>query len=97
MAHDGVGNELRIAAEHFGISLSDIRSQRRTRTIHPARLWAAYLASVTTDASFEIIGQHMRRDDAVIRMYVRARARDVADNESSARLFAYLTARAQGA
>lgn len=92
--HKGVEKALRIAAAQFGVSVADIRSQRRTRAIHPARLWAAYLACMTTRATCAGIGARLGgRDESIIRMYARNRARAVENDEASARIFRLLKAR----
>jgi chromosomal replication initiation ATPase DnaA len=91
--HLGIENALRIAADHFGVSVADLRSARRTSSVHPARVWAAYLASTTTDASFATIGESLRRDSTVVRMYARACARKATATAEGALLYAALKAR----
>lgn len=92
MKLDAIDDVMRIVAEHFGVSVADIRSQRRSRDIHPARVWAAYLAAMTTDANFGAIGERFRRDHTVVRMYVRACARLVASDRRSAAMIEALHA-----
>lgn len=89
---DGVDDALRVAAKYFGVSVADLRSSRRTSLIHPARAWAAYLASTTTDASFGTIGKSLRRDWPVMRIYARSCARKAKTTEG-AQLYAALKAR----
>lgn len=94
MKRHPVNEALRIVSEHFGVSVSDIRSQRRTRDVHPARVWGMYLACETSGSSFEEIGQKFGgRDQTIVRMAARCCAREVAQNPESARLFGALTAR----
>ena len=94
MKRHPVNEELRIVSEHFGVSVSDIRSQRRTHDVHPARVWGMYLACETSGSSFEEIGQQFGgRDPTIVRMAARCRAREVAQNPESARLFGALKAR----
>lgn len=93
MKYDAIDEALRIVSEHFGVSVADMRSQRRTRHVHPARVWAAYLAVMTTDAGFAAIGRRFNRDHTVVRMYARACARAVADNQESAALYDDLKSR----
>ena len=93
MASHPVDNVLRVVSEQFGVSVADIRSQRRTRTVHPARLWAAYLACMTTSETFAAIGVRLGgRNENIIRMYARNRANAVTDDAESARLFSQLKA-----
>jgi chromosomal replication initiator protein len=90
---DAVDDVFRIVSEYFGVSVVDVRSQRRSRDVHPVRLWAAYVAVATTGASYAMIGARMgRRDESIIRMYARNRERAVAQDVESARVFAELTA-----
>ena len=84
MKHDAIDDVMRIVAAHFGVRVADIRSPRRSGDVHPARVWAAYLAAMTTDADFSAIGERFRRDHTVVRMYVRACARLVASDRQSA-------------
>ena len=94
MKRDPVNEALQIVSEHFGVSVSDIRSQRRTHDVHPARVWGMYLACETSKASFEEIGQKFGgRDHTIVRMAARCRAREVARNPESARLFGALKSR----
>ena len=94
MKPNAVEAALRVAAGHFGVSVADIRSQRRTQTVHPARLWGAYLAAQTSGASVADIGAALDgRDETIISMYVRARGRNVDTDEESARLFDLLKRR----
>lgn len=97
MKHYAIDNVVRIVAEQFGVSVADIRSQRRSRDIHPARVWAAYLAAMMTDADFETIGERFERDHTVVRMYARACARDVASNPQSAAMIDALSTRVREA
>lgn len=83
-----VDEALRIAAAHYGVSLADIRSTRRTRVIHAARTWGMYLASRATGASCEDIGKRCgNRDHTIVRAVLRGRAREVAENPHSASIF----------
>lgn len=93
MRHDAIDDVMRIVAAHFGVSVADIRSQRRSRDIHPARVWAAYLAAMMTDGAYETIGERFKRDHTVVRMYVRACARLVASDHQSATMVDLLRAR----
>ena len=91
---DQIDEAMRIAGEHFGVSVADIRSQRRTRDVHTARTWGMYLACVSTKASFEEIGLRFGgRDAGIVQAVMRGRARDVAGNEASAQVFSALKAR----
>lgn len=93
----GIHDAKRIVADAFGVSVQDMVSQRRSRDVHAARLWAVYLACETTQATFAEIGKAFgNRDETIVRMYARARARQVATDESAARLFDELKARALG-
>lgn len=83
-----------VAGSHFGVSMSDIRSQRRSRDVHAARTWGMYLAAATAGASFEEIGKRFGgRDYTIVRAVARGRAREVADNPASAELFEALNAK----
>ncbi|WP_431201569.1 helix-turn-helix domain-containing protein [Bradyrhizobium betae] len=82
----GVDDALRVAAKHFGVSVTDLGSARRTSLIHPARVWAAYLASRTNDENLASIARNLNRDVTIIAMYVRAQARLIAANEENFRL-----------
>ena len=94
MKRTAIDDALRIVSEHFGVSVTDIRSQRRTRAVHPARVWGMYLACLTTGATFAAIGQAFGgRDGTIVRMAARACAREVAQNESSASVLNALKAR----
>lgn len=84
---DPVDHAMRVAAEHFEVSLADIRSQRRSSDVHRARTWGMYLARQTTGASFEEIAARFNRDHMMVRAVVRNRSRDVDDDSASARLF----------
>lgn len=98
MAHDAVEDVLRIVSGHFGVSVADIRSRRRTQAVHPAGVWGMYLACMTTDATFAQIGEHFGgRDQSIVRMCARACDRAAADDEDSARLFAALKAQRKNA
>ena len=92
MRPETVDDVLRIVSAYFGVSVADIRSQRRSRDVHPVRLWAAYIATTKTRASYAMIGARMGgRDESVIRMYARNRKRAVEQDGESARVFAELT------
>jgi|GEM_PF-6117243 len=93
MATHPVDHVLHVVSAQFGVSVADIRSQRRTRTVHPARLWAAYLACMTTGETHAAIGARLGgRDESIIRMYARNRANAVTQDADSARLFSELKA-----
>ena len=95
MKRHPVNEVLRVVSEHFGVSVADIRSQRRTREVHPARVWGMYLACETTGSSFEEIGRKFGgRDYTIVRMAARACAREIAQSPESARLFNALRHRA---
>ena len=80
-----VDDVLRIVNEHFGVSVADIRSQRRTATVHRARVWGMYLACMTTPATHEEIGKRFGgRDQTIVRMAARACARAIACKASNA-------------
>jgi len=88
MKRNPVDESLRIVAAHYGVSLADIRSTRRTRVVHAARTWGMYLASCTTGASCEDIGRRCgNRDHTIVRAVIRGRAREVEDNMDSAAFF----------
>lgn len=92
MKHDAVRDALGIAAAHFGVSARDIRSQRRNRFVHPARLWGVYLACKTTDATPAQIGKLCGgRCEATIRMYARACAHMVSTDKEASALFEQLS------
>jgi DnaA-like protein len=94
MAPHPVDEAMRIAAEHFGVSVADIQSRRRTADVHTARTWGMYLACVTTDASPEVIGERFGgRDHTIVSAVRRGRAREVRENGDSAALFKALKAR----
>ena len=83
---------MHVAGQHFGVTVTDIRSQRRSRTVHTARTWGMYLAAASTGASFEEIGKRFGgRDHTIVRAVARGRAREVADNPASAELFESLS------
>lgn len=85
---------LRVVAERFGVSVAEIRSQRRSRQVVPARLVAAYLAHQVTERSPIDIGRQIGgRDYTNIVMYCRTVARRVQEDEEFRRLVEDLTAR----
>ncbi|WP_040301432.1 helix-turn-helix domain-containing protein [Afipia clevelandensis] len=72
-------------SEAFGVTVRDICSQRRSRDVHRARVWAAYLACTKTGATASEIGRQLgNRDETIIRAYARACARQVAANAQMA-------------
>ncbi|WP_084244677.1 helix-turn-helix domain-containing protein [Rhodoplanes sp. Z2-YC6860] len=87
---------MRVAGEHFGVSIADIRSQRRSRNVHAARTWGMYLACATTEASYEEIGKHFRRDHTIVRVVERGRSHEIDDSKESAQFFETLKAQVQG-
>lgn len=85
---------LRVVAERFGVSVAEIRSQRRSRQVVPARLVAAYLAHQVTERSPIDIGRQIGgRDYTNIVMYCRTVARRAQEDEEFRRLVEDLTAR----
>lgn len=82
---DPVEQAMRVVAEHFDVSVADIRSQRRPSAVHTARTWGMYLAC-ESGASFEEVAAAFNRDHAFVRAVARNRARDVTDSRPSARL-----------
>ena len=64
-------------ADHYGISLDDLKSRRRHREVTVPRQLAMYLARELTDASFPRIGQEFggRDHSTVLHAYERIRAR----------------------
>jgi chromosomal replication initiator protein len=85
---------LRVVAERFGVSVAEIRSQRRSRQVVPARLVAAYLAHQVTERSPIDIGRQIGgRDHTNIVMYCRTVGRRVQEDEEFRRLVEDLTAR----
>jgi chromosomal replication initiator protein len=89
----GICDCLDIAAKAFGVRVADIRSQRRSRDVHTARVWAVYLAAMTTAASFEDIGKAFgNRDETIVRMYARACGRQVEADEGAMLQFRQLRA-----
>ncbi len=73
---------LRVVAEQFDVSVSDIKSQRRTREVLPARHVAAYLAHTASGMSPREIGAHLGgRDYTNIVMYCRGVVRRLQEDE----------------
>lgn len=84
---------LRDVAERFDVSVSDIKSQRRSRQVLPARHVAAYLAHTVSGMSPQAIGEHLGgRDYTNIVMYCRAVARLTGDDEEFKRVVDELAA-----
>ena len=72
-----------VVADQFGVSVADIRSQRRTRQVVPARLVAAYVAHEVTERSPQDIGRQLGgRDQTNIVMYCRTIARKAAEDQA---------------
>jgi chromosomal replication initiation ATPase DnaA len=87
---------MRVAGKHFGVSIADIRSQRRSKDVHAARTWGMYLACATTEASYEEIGKHFRRDYMIVQAVERGRSHEIDDSKESAQFFETLKAQIQG-
>lgn len=73
---------LDVVAGHFDVSIEDIRSQRRTRQVLPARHVSAYLAQRVSGLSMQQIGNRLGgRDQTNIAMYCRTVARRAEDDD----------------
>jgi hypothetical protein len=67
-----VDRALKVTAEHFGIALSDLLSERRTQPLVRRRQIAMYVARETTGRSLPFIGKHLGgRDHSTILHGVR--------------------------
>jgi chromosomal replication initiator protein len=87
---------LRLAAERFDVSVSDIKSQRRSRQVLPARHIAAYLAHTASGISPHEIGEGLGgRDYTNIVMYCRTVARRTQEDAEFRRLVDELVERVE--
>jgi len=88
---------LRVVAEAFDVTATDIRSSRRSRQVVPARLIAAYLArKVTGKSSADISRQLGGRDYTNIEMYCRAVTHRAAQDPEFSDLLQHLDHRIRG-
>jgi len=94
---DTISTVLREVASHFGVTVRDIRSARRTRAILPARHAAAYLMHTLQGATAAEIGSRLGgRDYTTITMYCRAAARRAEVDEVFGRDLAELELQIRG-
>lgn len=70
-AQPSVDAIMRATGAHFGVTVIDIQSERRTQAIMRPRQIAAYLAKQLTTQSLPQIGRRMRRDRTTITDSVR--------------------------
>lgn len=74
---------IQMVAEHFGITVADIASQRRTNEIAYPRQIAMYLCRYMTDVPYETIGSYMgKRDHSTIKYGVDKISKDMKNDES---------------
>lgn len=83
---------LRVVSRVFGVTVEDIRSDRRTMAIIPARFAAAYLAKELTRLSYPRIGERLHRDHSTVMSAIR-RANEMIATDPD---FAALVTRARG-
>lgn len=91
---DPVADALVVASQYFDVEIADMMSQRRNRSIVPARLWGMYLASRCGDATPVEIGRGFGgRDHTNVAAGLRACARLMDGCEKSAAQFGELERR----
>ena len=84
-AHREVTPELiiQVVAEHFGITVEDIASEKRSNEIAYPRQIAMYLCRMMTDVPFKTIGSYMgKRDHSTVKHGVVKITEDLKTNES---------------
>jgi chromosomal replication initiator protein len=80
---NGIGDVLDVVTRHFEVSTDDIKSQRRTRHVLPARHVSAYLAERIFGLTMQDIGDQLGgRDHTNIVMYCRTVARRAEEDEA---------------
>jgi chromosomal replication initiator protein len=85
---------LRVVAERFSVSVREIKSDRRTRAVLPARHVAAFLAHTVLGMSSREIGDRLGgRDYTNILMYCRSVARRAQEDEEFSQLLGALEAK----
>jgi chromosomal replication initiator protein len=74
---------LQVVAGHFGVKVSDLRSQKRTKSISLPRQVVMYLAREETGMSLEEVGDHFGgRDHTTVLYAVNKVADRVAEDET---------------
>lgn len=68
----------------FGVSVADMRSNRRTAHVHRPRCIAVYLADRMSGATRTEISAAFNRDEAIVAMYCRAIERLLAQDSTAA-------------
>jgi chromosomal replication initiator protein len=90
----GISDVLDVVAGHFDVCVDDIKSQRRSRQVVPARLVSAYLAERILGLTMQEIGDQLGgRDQTNIVMYCRTVARRADEDEAFRQLLYLLEAR----
>ena len=74
----------------FGVSVADMRSNRRTVHVHRPRCIAVYLADRISGATRAEIGAAFRRDQTIVAMYCRAIERELSESFEQQRLLTEL-------
>jgi chromosomal replication initiator protein len=86
---------LRAVAEHFNITIDDLKSQRRNRSLVLPRHIAMYLARELTSESLSDIGRVFGKDHTLV-LYAHGKIREeIRSNPAIARLASELRARAE--
>ncbi|HEX9205203.1 MAG TPA: chromosomal replication initiator protein DnaA, partial [Candidatus Deferrimicrobiaceae bacterium] len=74
---------LKIVAEHYGVKVTDLRSERKHKSVAGPRQMAMYLMRELTDCSFPDIGQRFGgRDHTTVMYAVKKIEKNLADDVS---------------
>jgi chromosomal replication initiation ATPase DnaA len=74
----------------FGVTETDMRSNRRSARVHRTRCIAVYLADRLSGATRAQVGEAFNRDPTIVAMYCRAIERQATENVECAQLLGEL-------
>lgn len=80
-ASDTIATTLAIVSDHFSVSIADIMSTRRTRSVLPARHVALHLALKISGATPQEVGRRIGGKDCTSVLLADRTMRRLADND----------------
>ena len=86
---DAIQNAIDVVSAFFDVSIEDMASRRRSRSVHRARCFGIYLA-YTTGADEQDIGRRFGRDQNMVLAICRAIRNEVSRDQEQARLLSDL-------
>ena len=86
---DAIQNAIDVVSAFFDVSIEDMASRRRSRSVHRARCFGIYLA-YTAGADEQDIGRRFGRDQNMVLAICRAIRNEVSRDQEQARLLSDL-------